>query len=175
MDTQEIRFQLEGALLEYFYVHGTDLAFIRDAKQDWKINVRSFRPIAENMFGDFAAARVCRRGDVTSYATLDGAIRACIAAVLGLEGEANIGATIRATGQISGLLATLGVSDVFTDLGAIANRVFPADFGAAINGTGGFDGIRASILAVGSTATGLPATIASYGETDLLTTITGSL
>jgi hypothetical protein len=83
-------------------------------------------------------------------------------------------ARIQARGQFGVLPAIIGISDVFTDIGAIANRVYPADFGATVTGTGQFDGIKASILAVGSTTAGLPATIASYGETDLLTTISGS-
>ena len=137
-DIQEIRLQLEGILLEYLYVHGTDVAFIRDPNEDWKINIRSFRPLAEGLFGDHAAGRVCRLGNLESYATLDQAVRACIQAVIGLEDEGDLGATIAGTGGYTALSAfvnplTPGVD--YVDLGGLANRVYPVDFGATISGS----------------------------------------
>jgi hypothetical protein len=100
-DIQEVRLQMEGSLLEYFYLHGTDQALIRDPNEDWKINIRSFRPLAEGLFGDHAANRICRLGSLTSYATLDEAVRACIQAVLGFEDEGDLGGTITANEVIN--------------------------------------------------------------------------
>lgn len=118
LDIQEIRLQLEGALMDYFYVNGTDLAFIKDPNELWRINVRSFQPIAAGIFGDFAAARICRLGNLTSFSTMDEAVRSCIAAVIGLEGEAEITASITATGFHDELTATLEVGDVFDNMPA---------------------------------------------------------
>ncbi len=175
LDIQEIRLQLEGALLDYFYVNGTDLAFIQDANQTWKLNIRSFRAIAENIFGDFAAARVCRRGDITSFATLDAAVRSCIDAVIGLQGESNIGASVQATGQAQLLPAFLEVSSIFTDILAIANRVFPVDFGAILTASGGRpDNLGAFILANASATGDMAAFIAQQSDFDLVTLVSGS-
>ena len=82
LNTQEVRLQLEGLLLDFLYVNGTEQSFIQESDEEWKINVRSFQEIAEGMFGDFASARVCRLGSVLSYSTLDEAVRACIEAVI---------------------------------------------------------------------------------------------
>lgn len=130
--TEEIRLQLEGQLLDYFYVNGTDDAFIKDADENWKLNIRSFQPIAAGLFGDFAAGRVCRLVRIASFSTLDEAVRSCIAAVIGLEGEANLSASLVGSGGTDSLLADISVSDVFFDLDALVNRVFPADIEASI-------------------------------------------
>lgn len=144
---QEVRLQLEGALTEFFYVHGTDDAFIMDANEKWQINVRSFRELASNLFGDFAAARICRVGNILSFNTLDEAVRFCIAVVLGLEGEAELGAYINASGGIYDLRGRLGVSDKFHDLGAFANRVYPSDLlNAVVDATGGYGDLSVIVL-----------------------------
>jgi len=174
LDIQEVRLQLEGALLEYFYVNGTDLAFIRDANQTWQINVRSFRSIAEDLFGDFAAAKICRRGDVTSFATLDEAIRSCIDAVIGLQGESNVGAFIRPTGQSQLLSAFLEVNAIFGDMPAIANRVFPVDFGAILTASGSLDNLGAFVLANDSSTGDMAAFIVQQSDFDLVTLVSGS-
>lgn len=145
LNIQEVRLQLEGRLVEFIYVNGTDDAFIRDSEQQWRINVRSFQPIAANLFGDFAVARICRRGNLQSFATIDEAVRACINIVLGVESQLELGATITASGGFKGLRALVGVSDTYDDLRAIAGRVFPSDFGATINSTGGFNNLFALI------------------------------
>ena len=134
LNIQQLRLQLEGSLREYFYVNGTEDAFIRDFNEQWRINIRSFVPIAANLFGDFAAARVCRLGNLESFISVDEAVRACIASVIGLDGQRDVGAAVVATGQFTTLAATLEVSDLFGDLKASANRVFPADFGATVTG-----------------------------------------
>ena len=131
-DTQELRFQMEGELLDYFYVNGTDDAFIADGTKDWKINIRSFREIAVGLFGEFAAGRVCRLGGLTSYATLDEAVRNCIAVVIGQAGEADMGANLFASGGTSSLPALLSANDTFGDMNALVNRVFPVDLMASI-------------------------------------------
>lgn len=133
-DTQEIRLQLEGQLLDYFYVNGTDDAFIRDGTQDWKINIRSFREIAAGLFGDFAAGRVCRIGNLQGFASLDEAVRTCIASVVGLSGESDMSASLSARGAITNLSASLAVQETFYDLSALANRVFPVDLGTSVTG-----------------------------------------
>lgn len=174
LDIGEVRLQMEGELQEFFYVHGTDDAFIRDANQKWKINVRSFKEIANNLFGDFASARVCRVADLTSFTTIDEAVRYCINAVLGLNGEVSLGATIIARGEYKNLPALLGVSDKYKDLGGIANRVFPSDLlNAEITPTGGYTVLNAVILADGSGSGDLTASIDPYGDSDLTATITG--
>ncbi len=126
-DFEELRFQLEGALTEFLYVNGTDDAFIRDANEKWKINVRSFSAIATELFGETAAERVCRLGDLTSFFTLDEAIRACIDSVFGIGGEANLGVVIRATGTKVDLLGTMQVTNILEDLNARVDRVFASD------------------------------------------------
>ena len=131
-DTQELRFQMEGELLDYFYVNGTDDAFISDGTKDWKINIRSFREIAVGLFGEFAAGRVCRLGGLTSYATLDEAVRNCIAVVIGQEGESDMSANIFVSGGTSTLPAILSASDTFGDMNALVNRVFPVELSAVI-------------------------------------------
>src|SRR5574338_563444 len=165
---------LTSDTIEFFYVHGTDDAFIRDANHKWKINVRSFKEIANNLFGDFASARVCRVADLTSFTTIDEAVRYCINAVLGLNGEVSLGATIIARGEYKNLPALLGVSDKYKDLGGIANRVFPSDLlNAEITPTGGYTVLNAVILADGSGSGDLTASIDPYGDSDLTATITG--
>lgn len=174
LDIGEVRLQMEGELQEFFYVHGTEDAFIRDANQKWKINVRSFRAIANNLFGDFAAARVCRVADLTSFATIDEAVRYCIHAVLGLNGEVSLGASITARGGYKDLPAFVGVSDKYKDLSGIANRVYPSDLlNAVITPTGSYSVLSAVILADGSGSGDLTASIDPYGDSSLTATITG--
>jgi hypothetical protein len=129
---QEITLQLEGALLEYIYVNGTEQAFIKDPNEDWKINVRSFRPIAAGLFGDRAAGKICRLGNLTSFRTMDEAVRSCIQAVLGYTDESNMSAYIQAAGTLVDFPAIIGVSDVFKDLSAFAGRVYPVDLSALV-------------------------------------------
>jgi hypothetical protein len=131
-DVQEVRFQMEGELLDYFYVNGTDDAFISDGSQDWKINIRSFREIAVGLFGEFAAGRVCRLGNLTSYATLDEAVRNCIAVVIGQQGEAEMSASVFVSGGVVSLPAILSASDTFGDLSARSNTMYPIDLSAVI-------------------------------------------
>ncbi len=176
LNIQELRFQLEGALLEYFYVNGTDDSFITDFTETWKINVRSFKPIATNIFGEFAAARVCRLGNLESFATLDEAVRACIAAVLGLQGQANIGASLTARGGTENLLGLLIPTNFFGSLGASANRVFPSELlNSTIAASGGFIEMLGIITGVGSATATVGATICAGCEQDedLIATITG--
>jgi len=178
LDIQEVRFRLEGALLEYFYVNGTDLAFIKDASETWKINVSSFRPIAENLFGDFAAGRICRLGRLTSFETMDEAVRSCIDAVIGLQGQSNMSAAIQVTGQIGEMSALLEANAVFGDMSGLVNRVFPVDFGAFI------EAIDTGVMQAIVKGTGFPpgsgiefdlgATIAQITEVNLNTLISGS-
>lgn len=132
LDVKEIKLQLEGTLLEYIYVNGTDLAFIKDANEVWKINIRSFREIANNLFGDFAAGRICRLANVASFSTMDEAVRACIAVVIGLDGESNISAQIQAVGQIHNMLAVVKISSLFVEMSAIIKRVFPVNLSTFI-------------------------------------------
>lgn len=132
-DPQEIRLRLEGSLLEYLYVNGTDQAFIKDpTANDWKINIRSFKPIAEGLFGDFAAARICKLGSLTNFATMDQAVRFCIQSVIGLEQDADMGAFINAAGQLNNLPAFMGVSSNLGNVGGFLNQVFPFDMEAII-------------------------------------------
>lgn len=126
-DIEELRFQLEGALTEFLYVNGTGDAFIRDANERWKINVRSFSSIATELFGETAAERVCRLGSLTSYFTLDEAIRACIDSVFGVGGEANLGVSIRVIGTKVDLLGTMTITSILDDMNASVGRVFPSD------------------------------------------------
>lgn len=173
LNIQEIRLQLEGRLVEFIYVNGTDDAFIRDSEEQWRINVRSFQPIAANLFGDFAVARICRRGDIQSFATIDAAVRACIGMVLGLEGQLELGASITAAGGYKGLRALVGVSDTYDDLHAIAGRVFPSDFGAMVNGTGDINDLIATVAGVGADASDLSASIYQESNGSLAASITG--
>ena len=133
-DVQEIRLQLEGQLLDYFYVNGTEDAFISDAEEDWKLNIRSFREITSGLFGDFAAGRVCRLGNLTSFPTLDAAVRNCIASVIGLQGESDMSASIVGSGGVVNLPASLEANHTFNNLSALVNRVFPVDLSATITG-----------------------------------------
>jgi len=134
LDIQEIRIQLEGQLLDYFYVNGTQDAFIGDSTENWKINVRSFREITSGLFGDFAAGRVSRLGNLTSFATLDEAVRNCIASVIGLQGEFDMSAIITGSGGTVSLPAEVSAVRDFFDMNALANRVFPVDLSATITG-----------------------------------------
>jgi len=171
---QEIRLQLEGALLEYIYVNGTENSFIRDANEDWKINIRSFKPIAEGLFGDHAAAKICRLGGLTQFHTIDEAVRFCIQSVLGFESQADFGATIAGTGGVTDLNALLDIQNNFDNLGAIAGRVFPADFGAIVTTAGGYLGLLAFIQ---STVSGviydLGAFIEDVREYDMTASVSG--
>jgi len=172
---QEIRLQLEGALLEYIYVNGTETSFIKDPNEDWKINIRSFKPIAEGLFGDHAAAKVCRLGALTSFRTMDQAVRFCIQAVLGFESQEDMSARITAKGGINNLTGFLTAQNTFGDLLGIANRVFPVDLGAQLSPTGDYNSLRALIQ---STAPGAPfnlgAVIAPNNILVLSGTISGS-
>ena len=172
LNIQEIRLQLEGSFLEFLYVNGTDQAFISDSNQTWSINVRSFKPIASNLFGDFAAARVCRVGALQSFESIDEAVRFCIAMVLGLQGQASVGASIVAHGQIAQLPATVRVSNRFKDLTARAGRVYPFDMEASINSTGDKLNLTALIEGVSTTRTDLGASIAQVSDDSLSAIIT---
>ena len=173
-DIQEIRIQMEGQLLNYFYVNGTQDAFIQDANEQWRINVRGFRPIADGLFGEFASARICRLGRLENFNTLDAAMRACLAAVIGQEGENDLSAFVKGTGSINNLIANLSVSDVFDNLGAKLGTVFPIDLLATINGTDlGKKQLNALITPVVVDALNIPANIVGFGEEDLTSTITG--
>ncbi len=136
LDIQEIRLQLEGTLFEYIYVNGTDQALIKDPNETWKINVRSFKPIAAGLFGDHAAAKICRLGSLVEFKTIDQAVRFCIQAVLGFQEEVNLGAIITPSGGIKDLSVFLDIQNNFKNLTALANRVFPADLGAQVEVTG---------------------------------------
>lgn len=160
LNIQQIRLQLEGALLEYFYVNGTEEAFIRDVNEDWKINVRSFQPIAANIFGDFAAARVCRLGSLTSFSNLDEAVRSCIDFVLGLDGQSNLGASIQSKGANFSLPASIGISNNFENLSALANRVFPSELlNSVIEASGGFGEITGVIIGTSPSSASMSATV----------------
>ncbi len=119
---QEIRVLLEGQIQEFLYIHGAQEVFTQDANEDWKINVSSFKPITEDLFGDFATARIRRLGSLTSFATMDEAVRFCIQAVIGFSDESNLSAYINATGGVTSLAATLGISSTFNDVSA---RILP--------------------------------------------------
>lgn len=137
LNITELRLSMEGSLLEYFYVNGTDQAFISDATENWVINISAFTEIADNLFGDFASSRVCRLGTTAGYSTLDEAVRACIDTVLGVNQQVNFGATITGTGQIDDFPATLNVLAFGVNIGdfnAIINQVYEDDFGATITG-----------------------------------------
>lgn len=127
---QEIRLQLEGDLTEFFYVSGTDRTFSRDANNNWKINIRSFRPIADNLFGEFASARICRLGALTNFATLDQAVRFCIQAVIGLNDQSNLSASIVARGEILDFPATIGISRNFHSM---TSKIFPTSNPSSIS------------------------------------------
>ncbi len=173
---QEIRLRLEGTLIEYLYVNGTDQAFIKDPNaDDWKINIRSFRPIAEGLFGDFAAARICRLGSLTSFATMDAAVRFCIQSVIGLEQEANMSAFINVTGQLDDLSALVGVSSNLGDMAGFINQVFPADFGAQIFPRGSSANLGA-FIGGGSTSSSsdMSAFLGRVENFDLIATVSGA-
>jgi hypothetical protein len=133
-DMQELRLRMEGSLLDYFYVNGTSDAFIADGTEVWKINIRSFREIAAGLFGDFAAGRVCRLGSLEGYSTLDEAVRDCIGAVIGRQGDSDMNAYLNARGGVTSLRATLTTNDTYFDMSALVNRVYPVDFPATISG-----------------------------------------
>jgi hypothetical protein len=138
LNIKEVRLTMEGTFLEYFYVNGTDQAFIRDAYENWVINIAAFQEIAEDLFGDFASSRVCRLGDVSSFATLDEAVRSCIDSVLGFSQQGNIGAEINGTGQYDVLSASLNVLAYGVNIGdfnANINQVYDDDFSATITGS----------------------------------------
>jgi hypothetical protein len=164
-DVQEIRLQMEGQLLDYFYVNGTDEAFIRDGTEDWKLNIRSFREIAAGLFGDFAAGRVCRIGNLKGFASLDEAVRACIASVIGLSGESDMRALLNVRGAVVNLPASLSVQETFGDLPGLVNRVFPVDFPASITGSDAVrEDLRAFIFPTGSLTSSLAGTLSGFQE-----------
>jgi len=174
LNIQQIRLQLEGSLSEYFYVNGTENSFIRDPNQQWRLNIRSFRPIAENLFGDFAAGRVCRLGSLKAFNTIDEAIRFCISAVIGLEGQENLSAAIVARGGTTRLPAILGVSDTFGDISAVANRVFPSDFPATITAVPiGMLGLSGLIRTTAPGTLTLIGSVTGYDHFDLGVVISG--
>lgn len=167
-DTQEVRFQLEGQLLDYFYVNGTSDAFISDSSEDWKINIRSFREITSGLFGDFAAGRVCRLGALTSYSSMDEAVRSCIAAVIGLQGESDMSARIFVSGGVADLPASVTANNQFYDLNALANRVFPVDLSATIGSNPYIPiDLKALISGIASTSYSMPAFLRSVNLGDL--------
>ncbi len=137
LNIREVRLTMEGTFLEYFYVNDTDQAFIRDVNENWVINIAAFQEIAEDLFGEFAGSRVCRLGNISSFATLDEAVRSCINTVLGVDQQAAMGASITGTGGFDGLPANLNVLAFGVNIGdfnATINQVFQDDFGASIIG-----------------------------------------
>ena len=170
---QEIRLQLEGTFFDFIYINGTNQAFIRDYTQKWKLNIRSFKAIAANLFGDFAAARICRLGDLSSFDTIDAAVRACIDAVLGLSSQTDLGASITVRGGFAGLSATLGTINIFTDIPASVGRVFPSDLLASVASQGDYGALGGIISGVSSTSSNLTASIDPYAVSDIGADITG--
>jgi len=137
LNIRELRLTMEGTFTEYFYVNGTEQAFIEDAYENWVINIAAFQEIAEDLFGDFAGSRICRLGNISSFTTLDEAIRSCIDSVLGTNQQESIGATITGTGGNLELPATLGILAYGVNIGdfnATINQVYDDDFGATITG-----------------------------------------
>jgi len=172
---QEIRLQLEGALLEYIYVNGTDTSFIKDFNEDWKINIRSFKPIAEGLFGDHAAAKICRLGSLTKFHTMDEAVRSCIQAVLGFESQANMGAQITSQGGFNSLAGFLEAQNTFGNLGGLVGRVFSSDFGMTIIGVGTAPPLSVVVTSGVLASMGASLVATSSGGVGLLTgTISGS-
>lgn len=182
LNIQEVRLQLEGALTEFFYVNGTDEAFIRDVNERWVINIRSFRPLATNLLGEFAAARICRIGSLESYENLDQAIRACISYVIGDTTQTDLGATISVAGGFSNLRARMGITNNFKDLGALTNTVFPADLASIVASIGTFVSLSSRIMGVAEDTEDLGAIIGDgtpggiipgSDDGDLIASITG--
>jgi len=173
-DLQEIRLQMEGELVEYFYVSGTEKTFAKDANADWKINIRSFRPIADNLFGEFAAARVCRLAELESFQTIDEAVRFCIQSVIGLTSRADMGAAITGIGQIHDLNALLQVNTTFHDLrGRIYPTSNPSSISAYVNGMNA--ALMATIRPVNIPAVAsMSAAIAQLSANNLIGDITGA-
>jgi len=137
LNIRELRLTMEGSFTEYFYVNGTDQAFIQDANENWFINIAAFQEIAADLFGDFASSRVCRVGNISSFTTLDEAVRSCIDSVLGTTQQVSMGASITGTGGNFGLGASLNVLAFgvnVDDFNAKINQVFADDFGASIIG-----------------------------------------
>jgi len=137
LNIKELRLTMEGSFTDYFYVNGTDQAFIRDVNENWFINVTAFQEIAEDLFGDFAGSRVCRLGNLIPFTTLDEAVRSCIDSVLGTNQQESMGASITGTGGNLGLDASLNVLAFGVNIGdfnAEINQVFDAEFGASITG-----------------------------------------
>ncbi len=173
-DLQEIRLQMEGDLTEFFYVSGTGKTFARDANENWKINIRSFRPIADNLFGEFAAARVCRLGSLESFHTIDAAVRFCIQAVIGFTSRSDMGASVTALGQIAGLNAQLSSVTNFHDL---ASQLYPTTNPSSV--TAYINGMNAALAAyirpINIPATSsVAASIAQVSVNNLVGDITGS-
>ncbi len=138
LNIQEIKLELEGSLLEYFYVNGMEQAFIQDANEDWKINISGFQPIAENILGDFASARVCQLGNISSFSSIDEAVRSCIEFILGVNQQQNMSAQITGTGGASGLNATISLLVPGVNIGDVSaeiNQVFDESFMATISGS----------------------------------------
>lgn len=182
LNIQEVRLQLEGALTEFFYVNGTDEAFIRDVNERWVINIRSFRPLAANLLGEFAAERICRIGSLESYENLDQAIRACISYVIGDTTQTDLGATISVAGGFSNLRARMGITNNFKDLGALTNTVFPADLASVVASIGTFVTLSSRIMGVAEETEDLGAIIGDgtpggiipgSDDGDLIASITG--
>ena len=135
LNIKEVRLTMEGTFLEYFYVNGTDQAFIQDVNENWLINITAFTEIAEDLFGDFASSRICRLGNISSFTTLDEAIRSCIDSVLGVTQQSNLTVSIIGTGGNLGLPANLDVLSFGVNIGdftSTINQVFDAEFGGAI-------------------------------------------
>jgi hypothetical protein len=137
LNIKELRLTMEGSFTDYFYVNGTDQAFIQDATENWVINIAAFKEIADDLFGDFASSRVCRLGNISSFTTLDEAVRGCINSVLGTNQQVNWGASITGTGGNLGLGASVNVLSFGVNIGdfnAEINQVYDDEFGASITG-----------------------------------------
>ena len=140
LNIRELRLTMEGSFTEYFYVNGTDQAFIQDANENWFINIAAFQEIAADLFGDFASSRVCRVGNISSFTTLDEAVRSCIDSVLGTTQQVSMGASITGTGGNFGLGASLNVLAFgvnVDDFNAKINQICATEigaFGASITG-----------------------------------------
>ena len=137
LNIKELRLTMEGSFSEYFYVNGTEQAYIQDAYENWVINIAAFKDIADDLFGDFASSRVCRLGNISSFTTLDEAIRGCINSVLGTNQQVNWGASITGTGGNLGLGASVNVLAFGVNIGdfnAEINQVYADEFGASITG-----------------------------------------
>lgn len=175
LNIQELRLQMEGELLNFIYVNGTEDVFIENSDETWQINVRSFRELGDQLFGEFATARVCRLGNISRFNTFDEAMRACISAVLGQDGEQDLFASLNARGSLLSLPANLSISDVFSDFSAKIDRVFPSNLSASVFPIVlGINKLNANIIPTVSSNLGIPASITGFGQSDLNSLITAN-